>query len=159
MTQFLDIAPLRAGYRSPRTGRQADRYADRCRRLAEARNEAQAEHAGGASVQPTPSRTPRRTTTTSRKPASGSDADGDSEPAPARRRVVPLFLDLQDVADAVALSTRGVQRLVQLGEFPKPRVISARRVAWLVRDIEEWAVSRPIADLLPPPNAGQRTNS
>ena len=41
--------------------------------------------------------------------------------------------------------------LVKNGEFPQPRKTSDRRVAWLLREIEEWAESRPIADL-PPPN-------
>ena len=68
----------------------------------------------------------------------------------------PMFLDLNDVAGAVALSTRGVQRLVQEGNFPKPRALSARRVAWLVEEVQEWARKTPVADMLPPPNCGKR---
>ena len=69
---------------------------------------------------------------------------------------MPIFLDLNDVAGAVALSTRSVQRLVQEGSFPKPRALSARRVAWLVEEVQEWARKTPVADMLPPPNVGQR---
>lgn len=70
-----------------------------------------------------------------------------------------MFLYLQDVADAVALSARGVQRLVQEGNFPKPRAVSVRRVAWLTREVEEWCEARPVAHMLPPPSAGQRRDS
>jgi prophage regulatory protein len=110
---------------------------------------------GGGSPTPAPApraqRAQRRTAV--RKPASGDDDGG--EPAPARRGIAPIFLDLEGVADALALSTRGVQRLVQEGKFPKPRALSAKRVAWLTEDVIEWAHARPIADCLPPANAGQ----
>lgn len=109
---------------------------------------------GGSASTPAPARAPR-TRSTARKPAKSGDDDGDGEPAP-RSRVRALFYDLDDVADALALSTRGVQRLVQEGSFPKPRAVSGRRVAWLVSEIEAWAVSRPVASMLPPVNAGQR---
>ena len=68
----------------------------------------------------------------------------------------PMFLDLQDVAETVALSTRGVQRLVQEGNFPSPRILSGRRVGWLVSEVEAWANARPIAEVLPPPRAGRQ---
>ena len=67
-----------------------------------------------------------------------------------------FFLDIDAVAAAVSLSTGGVQRLVREGSFPKPRALSARRVGWLVTEVEAWANARPIAEMLPPPSAGQR---
>lgn len=67
-----------------------------------------------------------------------------------------IFLTLAEVAEAVALSTRGVQRLVQEGKFPKPRAVSARRVAWLLSEVQQWADKTPAADMLPPPNCRQR---
>ncbi|WP_422085424.1 helix-turn-helix transcriptional regulator [Variovorax sp.] len=42
------------------------------------------------------------------------------------------------------------------GAFPKPRVLSGRRVGWLLREVEEWAESRPVSALLPPKNSGYR---
>jgi len=39
---------------------------------------------------------------------------------------------------------------IRADEFPKPRKASARRSCWLLREIEEWAESRPVSDLLPP---------
>ncbi|MDN7165579.1 AlpA family transcriptional regulator [Paraburkholderia aspalathi] len=45
---------------------------------------------------------------------------------------------------------------MQEGAFPKPRMLSGRRVAWLAREIEEWAEGCPKSDLLPPPNTGRR---
>jgi prophage regulatory protein len=42
---------------------------------------------------------------------------------------------------------------VRKGEFPKPRQLSARRVAYLVREVDEWLESRPVSDQPPPPNS------
>ncbi|WP_314435472.1 helix-turn-helix transcriptional regulator [Massilia timonae] len=68
----------------------------------------------------------------------------------------PIYLELDAVAGAVALASSTVQRLVREGAFPKPRQLSGRRVAWLVREIEEWAEGRPVSELLPPPNTSRR---
>ncbi len=70
--------------------------------------------------------------------------------------VKPLYVDLPTVATMVALSEASVQRQVREKDFPPPRVVSPRRVAWLVREVEQWAEARPISDLLPPPNTGTR---
>lgn len=71
----------------------------------------------------------------------------------------PIYLELDAVAGAVALATSTVQRLVRENAFPKPRQLSGRRVAWLVREIEEWAESRPVSDLPPPPNTGAKKST
>ncbi|WP_084416302.1 helix-turn-helix transcriptional regulator [Massilia alkalitolerans] len=68
----------------------------------------------------------------------------------------PLYLELEAVAGVVALAATTVQRLVRQGEFPKPRQLSGRRVAWLVREVEEWAEQRPVSDLPPPSNTSRR---
>lgn len=73
---------------------------------------------------------------------------------PKRIHVSPLFLDLETVAQTVALSVSTVQELVRQGRFPPPRQISSRRVAWLMREVEEWAESLPVSQLPPPPNTG-----
>lgn len=64
----------------------------------------------------------------------------------------PIMIDLGAVSEITGLSESTVQSLVRNNEFPKPRKSSARRACWLLREIEEWAESRPISDLLPPPN-------
>lgn len=66
----------------------------------------------------------------------------------------PIYLELEAVASAVALAATTVQRLVRDGEFPRPRQLSGRRVAWLVREVEEWAEQRPVSNLAPPANTG-----
>lgn len=68
--------------------------------------------------------------------------------------VAPIFLDLPTVAQVVALSESTVQELVRQGQFPQPRQMSGRRVGWLVREVQEWAESRPVSQLAPPPNTG-----
>ncbi|MCY1253049.1 Prophage CP4-57 regulatory protein (AlpA) [compost metagenome] len=68
----------------------------------------------------------------------------------------PIYVDLPTVASILSLSVTSVQKLVREELFPKPRVVSTRRVAWLVREVEEWAEARPVSDLLPPPNTSRR---
>ncbi|WP_371827392.1 helix-turn-helix transcriptional regulator [Cupriavidus sp. KK10] len=68
----------------------------------------------------------------------------------------PFYVDLPTVAAIVSLSETSVQKLVREEQFPKPRTVSSRRVAWLVREVEEWAEARPVSDLLPPPNTSRR---
>jgi prophage regulatory protein len=68
----------------------------------------------------------------------------------------PLFIDLSTVAASVSLSVASGQKLVREDRFPKPRLLSNRRVGWLVREVEEWAEARPLSDLLPPHNTGRR---
>ena len=76
------------------------------------------------------------------------------DPSGRKVAVTPLFLDLPTVAEVVALSISTVQELVRQGQFPQPRQTSGRRVGWLVREVQEWAESRPASTLLPPPNTG-----
>ncbi|MDE1138138.1 MAG: AlpA family phage regulatory protein [Paraburkholderia tropica] len=66
----------------------------------------------------------------------------------------PIYLDLPRVSELVSLSEASVQKLVRENRFPKPRLLSDKRVAWLTREVEEWAESRPVSDLAPPPNTG-----
>lgn len=72
----------------------------------------------------------------------------------AAKKFAPIFLDLPAVVQAVALSESTVQELVRQGQSPAPRQLSGRRVGWLVRELEAWAESRPVSQLLPPPNTG-----
>ncbi|WP_408391811.1 helix-turn-helix transcriptional regulator [Paraburkholderia sediminicola] len=58
-----------------------------------------------------------------------------------------------------SLSTANLKALVRAGDFPRPRLLSARRVAWLTREVEAWCEARPVAHLPPPVNAGQRKGS
>ena len=68
----------------------------------------------------------------------------------------PVYLDREQTAAFVAMSESTLLNLVRQGEFPKPRQLSKQRTGWLVREVEEWAEQRPVSDLPPPPNAGQR---
>lgn len=70
--------------------------------------------------------------------------------------VQPVFLSKEDVAKVTTLSTGVIEHLVQRREFPQPRQLSGRRVGWLLREVVEWAESRPVSDLPPPPNTGSR---
>ncbi|MES2787659.1 MAG: AlpA family phage regulatory protein [Pseudomonadota bacterium] len=66
--------------------------------------------------------------------------------------IKPLYVDLPTAAAITALSESSIQRAVREGDFPKPRLLGPRRVAWLHREVEEWAEARPVSELLPPEN-------
>lgn len=66
-----------------------------------------------------------------------------------------ILMDLEQVMNAVQLGSTAWFRLINAGEAPRPRQASKGSSRWLRREIEEWCESRPVANLLPPPNAGK----
>lgn len=68
----------------------------------------------------------------------------------------PAYLDLQGTTSFLSLSESTVQKMIRDCEFPKPRLLSGRRVGWLVRELEAWAESRPVSDMAPPANTGAK---
>ena len=68
----------------------------------------------------------------------------------------PIDVDLPGVANLVTLATATIQRMVREGVFPKPRQLSANRVAWLLREVEEWAEERPVSEIPPPANTSKK---
>lgn len=50
------------------------------------------------------------------------------------------------------LSKSTIEEEIRLGRFPKPRQFSARKVGWLVREVDAWIEARPESDQPPPPN-------
>jgi len=79
-----------------------------------------------------------------------------AEPRAAVRMVEPAFLDRESAAQFLALGVTTFCDLVRKGQIAKPRQLSGNRVGWLYTELLEFATSRPVADLLPPPNAGNR---
>jgi len=73
-----------------------------------------------------------------------------------RSIIKPIYVDLPSVASLVTLATATIQRMVREGVFPKPRRLSANRVAWLLREVEEWAEERPVSEIPPPENTGRQ---
>lgn len=66
----------------------------------------------------------------------------------------PLFLARADAARYLAISETTLETLVQSGEAPKPRKVSAKRCAWLIDELEAWGRNRPVSDILPVANGG-----
>lgn len=66
------------------------------------------------------------------------------------------FLDKGDAARYCALSESTLEKGVREETFPKPRLLAGRRVGWLVRELDDWCESRPVSNLLPPPNTGAK---
>lgn len=67
----------------------------------------------------------------------------------------PLMVGIETAVEITELSKTTIWELINNSDFPKPRRVSTRGSRWLVREIEEWAESRPISDILPPPNTGR----
>lgn len=70
--------------------------------------------------------------------------------------MTPIYVDRQSAASLLSISDSTLEKLVRIGEFPRPRQLSGQRVGWLYREIMEWAESRPVSELAPPPNTGGR---
>ena len=51
--------------------------------------------------------------------------------------------------DVVRLPPSTIYELEHAGLFPRRRQLSGKRVGFLLRELEEWAESRPVSDLLP----------
>ena len=56
-----------------------------------------------------------------------------------------LFYETQELLQALGNIGRStLWRMEQRGDFPQRRQISPQRVGWLVREVEEWAINRPV---------------
>jgi prophage regulatory protein len=64
----------------------------------------------------------------------------------------PAAIDIDQTAAYLSLSNSTIEKMVRKGEFPAPRQLSGRRVAYLLKEVDEWLESRPVSDLLPPVN-------
>lgn len=71
-------------------------------------------------------------------------------------QIKKIYVGLEEVSALVDLGTSTIQKMVTNNEFPAPRMLTGRRVGWLLREVEEWAEQRPISDLPPPPNTGAK---
>lgn len=67
-----------------------------------------------------------------------------------------IYLDMPELITATTLAETTIQKMIRENEFPAPRQIAGRRVGWLVDEVMEWARSRPVSTLLPPPNTGTK---
>lgn len=68
--------------------------------------------------------------------------------------IKPLFLARTEAAKYLSISESMLDKLVQQGDAPKPRKLSAGRAAWLVEELDSWGRARPVSDLLSPINCG-----
>ena len=67
-----------------------------------------------------------------------------------------LYVDKDSLPEVTSLSVSTIEEEIRQGRFPKPRQLAGRRVGWLLREVEEWAESRPVSDQAPPANTGAR---
>lgn len=65
--------------------------------------------------------------------------------------IQPLYCDIEHAPHVVRLSQTTIDDLERRGEFPKRRLLSGRRVGYLMRELQEWAETRPASDLPPVP--------
>ncbi|WP_244130452.1 helix-turn-helix transcriptional regulator [Burkholderia latens] len=50
-----------------------------------------------------------------------------------------ICLSLKELAEALSLSRATVRKLVREKTLPEPRLLSGRRVGWLVHEVRMWA--------------------
>jgi len=128
---MLNLECLRVTSRSPRAGRQADRFAHTIRRLTEARRD-DVEASGGGSAD-APARTPRVFAHIAKKPDDGgTDSDGDGEPArrpqnkatrygstatPEMREPCRRLYRITTVMEQLDISRATVYRLIACGKL------------------------------------------
>ena len=53
------------------------------------------------------------------------------------------FLTRAEVETRTGLSRSTIYHLMAIGEFPRPYRVGLRRVRWSLREVDEWAASRP----------------
>jgi len=74
-------------------------------------------------------------------------------------RVEPLYLDKAEAAAFLSVSVSTIEKLLREdATFPRPRALSANRNGYLVAELRGWGETRPIAERLPPANAGRTAN-
>lgn len=66
----------------------------------------------------------------------------------------PLYLQKMQAAAFLSLSESMFEKLVQMGEVPNGRKLSAGRTGWLVEELEAWGKALPVSDFLPPVGSG-----
>lgn len=123
-----------------RTARQRERAAITIYRVLQARNECATQAVGGGSADtPAPVRTPRRTLTSSRKPASGDEGDSEGEPERRWHSHIPgeRLLRLPQVLETVGLGKTLLYELMKTGEFPQPRKVRHLSL-WPESEIQQW---------------------
>ena len=63
----------------------------------------------------------------------------------------PLMVARECAAAALGISEGTLEALVRRGDLPKPRKISAARVGWLWRELQEFAEGLAVSELPPGP--------
>ena len=53
------------------------------------------------------------------------------------------FLRRPEVISVTGFSASKIETMYRCGEFPEPRQIGARAIAWLGSEVDEWIRSRP----------------
>lgn len=71
--------------------------------------------------------------------------------------IEPIYLEKEHAATVLALSISTFEELGRTDPtFPRARLLSKRRTGYLVSELRTWSASRPVSDLLPPPNTGAK---
>ena len=53
-----------------------------------------------------------------------------------------IYLPLQEVSSIINLSASSIRRLELAGNFPARRQLSARRIGYVLAEIQDWAANR-----------------
>jgi len=67
----------------------------------------------------------------------------------------PIMVDIKTAALMLSMAKSTIEKEIREGRFPKPRKIAQRSARYLVTELVQYAESRPVSDILPPPNCGR----
>jgi len=73
--------------------------------------------------------------------------------------IQPIMVNIETAVEMLCISKATIEALMRKGEFVKIRKVSTRRTCFLVSELTAWAESRPVSDLLPPPNTSRTANN
>ena len=65
----------------------------------------------------------------------------------------PAVVDVDQASAYLSLSVSTIENMERKGDFPKKRLLSGRRVGYLLREVDEWLEGRPESDQPPPVNS------
>src|SRR5690242_19703570 len=63
----------------------------------------------------------------------------------ARSPEAEIFVAYSQLREhGVTFSRVHLRQLIELGQFPRPHLLSANRIAWRISDLATWKASRPL---------------
>ena len=62
-------------------------------------------------------------------------------------KTIPIALRTRDICQKFSISRETLRRWRLTGQFPEPRLLGPRSLAWDEREVREWFETRPVVSL------------